>query len=352
MPRADRSSGFRISPRGRPSRAFPRSGWAFRPKVPPVPGYGDGFATESHRVPGCPPGELCLAQAGALFKTALRHGVCNFPRVGKSLAILHGNCQGEHLAAIFRRCPDFDSRFELRVYVNYARQEIPAGDLERCALFLYQYLEPGWGELASDALLSRLPVGCASLCIPNIFFKGYWPLWAGKAGVEFRDIYLDHLLGLDLPPNDVLHLFLNTPLEKKYDLDALFAETVAIERGREAHTPVKYLDLILERFREERLMFTVNHPGARLLAHCALGILRELGLSAPNPLPVELDSYYTEFELPIHPHVARHHGFSHAGPDTLYNVFGLQKTFAQYARAYVEHHVAGFESLTGYLQLR
>lgn len=272
--------------------------------------------------------------------------------MGKILAILHGNCQGEHLAAIFRRCPDFDSRFDLRVYVNYARQEIPADELARCGLFLYQYLGPEWGAFASQALLDRLPAGCERLCIPNIFFRGYWPLWAGKAGVEFRDVYLDHLLGLGLDPRDVLHLYLNTPLEKKYDLDALLEETIAIERGREAHTPVKYLEFILSRFRAERLMLTVNHPGPGLLAHCAVGILRELGLCCPNPVPVALEPYYTEFELPVHPHVARRYGLAFCDADTQWNVYGRNKTFAQYARAYVECHLAGFESLTGYLQLR
>jgi len=70
MTTADRSSGFRINLM---ETAFPPGDaravdGRFKPRVSPVPGYGDGIATESHRVPGCPPGGLLLPQAGPLFK--------------------------------------------------------------------------------------------------------------------------------------------------------------------------------------------------------------------------------------------------------------------------------------------
>lgn len=264
---------------------------------------------------------------------------------------MHANCQGEHLVAALQACPEFARAYDVRVYINYARQEIPQADLDACALFLYQYMAPDWGEVSTQALLARLPASCPRLCIPNIFFRAYWPLWSGRPGFDYRDIFLDHLLDLGLPRADILHLYLNTPLANKYDLDALLAETIAIERSREAHTPVKYLDLILERYQGERLLFTINHPGQLLLAHVAQGILRELGIPCPQPPRPELEPYYASFEQPIHPHVAQRYGLSFINRDTVYNVYGRPKTFAQYAAAYVDCRLSGSNNFVGQLML-
>lgn len=255
---------------------------------------------------------------------------------------MHANCQGEHLVAALELCPEFARAYELRLYVNYTREEIPQADLDRCALFLYQHMAPDWGEVSSEALLARLPAGCASLCIPNVFFRAYWPLWSSKPGFDYRDAYLDHLLDMGLPRADILHVYLHTPLDGKYDLDALLAETITIERQREEQTPVKYLDLILERYQNERLLYTINHPGQRLLGHAAEGILRHLGFRLPGPLPwPALEPYYAMFEQPIHPQVAERLGLAFIGRDTVYNVYGKPKSFAQYAAAYVDCRLSG-----------
>ena len=92
-----------------------------------------------------------------------RHGHCNTFGVDKPIAILHANCQGRPLAARLLASPEFAGGFMPRVYLNYAREAIPAADLERCGLFLYQHLGPEWGDLSSAALLARLPAGCPSL---------------------------------------------------------------------------------------------------------------------------------------------------------------------------------------------
>lgn len=270
----------------------------------------------------------------------------------KPLAIIHANCQGEHLVSALCASPEFNRAYDLRLFINYTRQEIPEADLGACALFLYQYLSPEWGDLSSQALLAKLPAGCPSLCIPNIFFRAYWPLWSGKPGFDYRDVYLDHLLSMNLPRQDILHMYLETKLANKYDLDALLAETITKEREREARTPVKYLDLILERYLRERLLYTVNHPGAMLLAHCAQGILREIGMASPSPMPLpELEHYYASFEQPIHPQVAQRLGLSFISPHTVYNIYGRPMTFSQYACAYVDCRLAGIEEFMGYLQV-
>ncbi len=284
----------------------------------------------------------------------------------KRLAILHANCQGPPLAEILLASPEFARSHAPRVFLNYARQDIPEADLAACGLFLYQQLGPEWGELSSAALLSKLPAGCERLCIPNMFFRGPWPLWSGAPGFDYRDVYLDHLLELGLPRRDILHLYLSTPLERKYDLDALLAETVARETQRQAHTPVKYLEHVLEHWRERPLFLSVNHPGPELLALAAAGILRHLGLAGPDPARLAhataLGAGYADFELPVHPQAAAFYclgsgglgsgGLGYGGEGQVYNVYGRGKTFAQYAAAYVDCRLAGIDDFIGYLHLR
>jgi len=278
-----------------------------------------------------------------------RHGLCKLSGVERRFAILHANCQGEPLAAALSLSPEFRRAYRPRVYLNYARQEIPQADLDRCGLFLYQHLGPEWGELASEALLRRLPPGCAALCIPNMFFRAPWPLWSGAPGFDYRDIYLDRLLDMGLPAQDILHVYLRTPLAAKFDLAAKLEETIAIERARQRHTPVPYLDHVLEHFRQRPLFLTVNHPGAELIGHAAAGILRALDLApASGPTP---PTGYEDFFLPVHPQVAAFYGLAYGGPDARYPVYGATRTFAQYAAAYVGCRLAGIDDFIGYLQV-
>jgi len=277
-----------------------------------------------------------------------------FPVVEQRLAILHANCQGQPLACALAASPEFARAYSTRVMLNYTREPVQQEELDTCGLFLYQYLGPEWGELSSAALLARLPAGCQHLCIPNMFFRGMWPLWNGAPGFDYRDTLLDHLLGMGLPGRDILHLYLNTSLAKKFDLDMLLAETTARERERETHTPVKYLDYVLEHWRSRPLFFTVNHPGPELLQLAATGILRHLGMNPPGTQPtLELEGYYSAFELPVHPQVAAHYGLNYGVPGSLYRMYsGTAKTFAEYAAAYVECRLAGIDDFISYLHLR
>ncbi len=271
----------------------------------------------------------------------------------RQLCVLHANCQGEPLAALLRLCPEFAARYEIRLFTNYTREHVPAQVLASCGLFLHQHLGPQWGGLSSEALLAKIPRSAAALCVPNMFFLGYWPLWYNAPGFDFRDRFLDHLLDMGLAKAEILHLYLRTDLARKYDLQGLLDESLEREREREAHTPVKYLDFLLEHFRERMLFNTVNHPGPELMVLAARGVLARLGLTPP-PEADMLGSarLFPEFKMPIHPQVAAFLGLTFAGPETPYPVFGRQKTFAQYAENYVDCRLLGIEDFTGYLHLR
>lgn len=126
-----------------------------------------------------------------------------------SICILHANCQGGPLTRLLRLSPAFSRRWDILHITNYDRSPVPSDALEHCSLFLYQHLGPQWGDLASENLLSRLPRNAVSLCLPNLFFMGYWPFWTSDSSMNFGDICLDYLTDKGLSPAEILHVCLH-----------------------------------------------------------------------------------------------------------------------------------------------
>ncbi len=274
----------------------------------------------------------------------------SFPRRPER-CILHANCQGEPLARLLAASPAFAARWSIRHYVNYIREPVPDEDLAACSLFLYQDLGPQWGGLSSAALLSRLPAHATALCLPNLFFKGYWPLWTSQSSMHFGDVYLDYLVDQGLNPAEILRLYLSPTLTARYDLDALKDESQALERRREASAILSCVDYIEEHWRDVQLFSTVNHPGPELMRRVADAALAALGLPRlPEHLPAGLElSCDPHFHLPIHPTVGRHFGLPFAGEERRYPAYAHWLTFRQYALCYIDCRQKGL-NLLEYLQ--
>ncbi|WFS62038.1 WcbI family polysaccharide biosynthesis putative acetyltransferase [Pseudodesulfovibrio thermohalotolerans] len=269
----------------------------------------------------------------------------------REICIIHANCQGEPLAARLECCPEFRERYECRLFTNYVREPVPQQDLTRCALFLYQHLGPDWGELASERLAAMLPKQARTLCIPNMFFKGYWPTWTGRAGFDFRCELLDEYIDAGLSADEAVLVYQHADLSAKFDLPEILAETLRREREREARTPIKYTRIIEERHGREQLFNTVNHPGRLLMDHAARGILRELGLPGPDETALAaLGAPFPELEQPIHPSAAAFFGWDFAGPNREYSIYGQRMTIAAWTARYVCARQNGVTDFIGFLQ--
>ncbi len=272
----------------------------------------------------------------------------------RPLCILHANCQGEELSALLNASRAFSAEWRLRHYTNYTREPIPDEALAECGLFLYQQLGAQWGELASASLISRLPASAATLCVPNMMFRGYWPFWNDPPPIVFGDKLLDRFIDEGADKSVILRLYLHGDLGKYVDLDEALTHTLKVEERRESAAFMQVTDIITERWRDEPLFLTANHPGFRLLKAVAGGILRHLGLP---PLGAEeiagLESFpsYADFELPIHPQVAEHHRLSFIGPKHQYLVYGRRMTYEQYISRYIDCRMNKMdEDFMGYLQ--
>lgn len=256
------------------------------------------------------------------------------------LCLLHANCQGGPLARLLALSPGFAARWTVRHVINYTREPVPRDALRGCTLFLYQHLGPQWGELASERLLEGLQPGVTALRVPDLFFKGYWPLWTNASTMNFGDIYLDYLTDQGLDLAEIIHLYLRGRLEGLYDLDGLVAESQARQRERERGSVVELADYVEQHWKRVQLFSSVNHPCPDLMRRIADAVLTRLDLPplAAGVTEGRADSLAcdVQFELPIHPAVGRHFGLSFAGPDRRYPVYGKRLTFRQYALCYAD----------------
>jgi hypothetical protein len=271
----------------------------------------------------------------------------------KRLCLIHANCQGEPLSALLSAHPDFGRAFEVRHYVNYARQAIPDADLRHCGVFLHQRLEADWGEHSSDALRSRLPAGRPALCLPNLFFLDYWPFWSSNAAFAYSDFFLDALLARGLSDREIMHIYLHTDPGRYYDLEAILEKSRTREEQKARHWDIKLSQAVHGRYRDELLFRTINHPGKALCLLVAEAVLELLGF-APLPGPVKdaLPEPFGEFTLPIHPAAAARLGLTFLPERPLFPVYGRDMTIEEYVRCYLACKRLNETDFIGFLRLR
>ena len=271
----------------------------------------------------------------------------------KDLCVIHANCQAEPLIELLALSPAFSKLWETKLYTNYLKEKVPQGELDRCGLFLYQQLGQEWGELASAALTARLNPAAGAVCIPNMFFKGYWPFWTSTSPIDFGDSLLDKLIDAGAQKPEILKIYYYGDLSKFVDIKAVAEESLDIEEEKDRRGPIKVAPLMRELWQQEDLFYTCNHPAKRLLLSTANQLLKHLGFA---PLDEKLTGAYlpeyANFELPIHPQVAEALGLSFIGPEHKFNIFGRGLTFLQYISRYIDCRQQGYEDgFLGYLQL-
>ncbi len=261
--------------------------------------------------------------------------------MAKSLCIIHANCQGDGLKQLLLKTPRFSKLFDVVKYTNFQKENIPPEYLEKCALFLYQHIGDHWGDIASQALLQKLPPKAVRISLPNMYFTGYWPLFVKdeQTEISFGDILLERLIHAKLSHGEIKHIYLKGNLCAKYDLDALCAASRKKEEAKEAMQDVKTLHLIDTYWRDEQLFYTINHPRARLQLHVANSVLNLLGLGKLlDTTSKEFSDFEEEFELPIHPQVGQYYALPFASQKRQYNIINVTMPFDQYVDTYISYY--------------
>lgn len=270
----------------------------------------------------------------------------------KKKCIIHANCQGEALRDLLFLSENFESSYDVQIYTNYIHEKIPASALAECDLFLYQHLGPRWGELSSETLIAQLKKDCTQLAIPNMLFTFYWPTWSSNVDFAYPDSLLESLLEHNLSEWEILHLYLKSDISKMLELDKIIENAKKWERTKEAHTPIKYVDLMYESFRHHKIFKTFNHPGRELMIYVTEKVFELLGLEAPAKEKfINCPEPFPEFEMPIHPQVAEYWGLNFCNSETRYNVYGSLMTFKEYATLYIKCRKMGIDDFISFLRV-
>lgn len=271
---------------------------------------------------------------------------------------MHANCQGDQLETLLLASRTFSRTYRLVRRTNYTREPVTPEELGACDLFLYQHLDEKWGELSSPALLEKLRPSTRTLQIPNLFFKGYWPFWTKNSPISFGDTLLNRLIDEGATKPVILKIYLHGNITSFVDLTALFEETVATEKTKEAALEIRTVDYFLSSWRQKMLFHTINHPGKELLIHVAQGILTALGLPPLTGREIATVQHtgmfpsYADFDLPIHPQVASFFDLGFARQGQTFAVFGRRMTFEQYISRYIDFRLNRLDGdFTAYLHL-
>lgn len=273
--------------------------------------------------------------------------------MARELCILHANCQGDPLLWLLQRHPGFAERYELRRYINFVREPIPAEELGRAAVFIHQQLGPQWNELASDALRQQLPLLAEAICMPNLLCKAYWPFWESKPGIDFSDFFINDLQDRGLNKAEVMHIALHTDISRYHDIPALAARSLEIERYKERDWDIKLTPRVEAGYTERQLFTTINHPGRELCLEIARGVLELLGLEPPTPeLEAAMPDIEPELELPVHPQLAEILGLKWLEPDHRFRIYEHRLTYEEYVSHYLDCRSLGESGLIAYIRLR
>lgn len=271
----------------------------------------------------------------------------------KNICLLHANCQGEALADLLILSPEFAGEWQVRHYVNYMREPVPLTALGQCDFFVYQHLGEHWGELASERLRTALRQDAKTCCIPNMFFKGYWPFWTSTSPIDYGDYLLDKLIDSGAEKSVILASYYKGSIQKFVNLDTNLTSTLKIEEEKEKLCDIKTTELVRTHWKNEFLFYACNHPAKRLLIYTANEILAKLGL---KPLTEAVTKNYLpdygNFELPIHPQVAAHFELAFLKPDSSFKIFDRRLTFLEYISRYIDcRQLTESKDFLGYLQL-
>jgi len=271
----------------------------------------------------------------------------------KKLCLMHANCQGEPLADLLTACPEFSTQYEIRSYTNFKLEKISAEELAACSVFIFQWQSSARYAADFDDLLRSANQHAKRLPIPSMLFTGYWPFWTPNSPQDFGDSFLDMLIDKGLEKKEILYLYLQGDLQRKFDLQAMLEESAEYEHVRESRCILNTVEYIMKHFQEEQLFNTIAHPRKRIIALVANAVLAALDM---QPVPQNIlsafpEPYAYDLELPIHPQVGAFHGLSFAGQDRLYSIYGRPMTFEEYTNHYIDCRLLKLDNFIGYLQL-
>jgi hypothetical protein len=231
-------------------------------------------------------------------------------------AVVIGNCQAKALELMLTTNDAFASRFELVSFP--AVHEIPDAmvpelhaAVDGAALVMPQRVDEGYrdGIGLGTETLARIAGTAHVLRWPSVFWAGYVPdlfymrdesgrpVVDGPFDYHDRTILSAYAAGADVAAACALLADPERPSDAASWAERATAELATRGQGCE----IDVATFIDERFRDELLFFTMNHPSNRLLAHMAQQVVDQLGLlGSVDPVRLGPDDLLGSTFYPLH----------------------------------------------------
>ncbi|MDQ2992890.1 MAG: WcbI family polysaccharide biosynthesis putative acetyltransferase [Candidatus Eremiobacteraeota bacterium] len=284
------------------------------------------------------------------------------PIDSRPTVVIYGNCQADAATTVFNKHPGFAERYRAIYYPGYDHPtqnaaDIPSEDLARCVLLLEQRDQLGF------AGRDRLPREIKVVKFPAVDFNLYWPFsctnpFASVPGVEsfpYGDRIILGCVRKGMAADEILEYYLTGWPQYHTDLYRLAALENARIALRDSHSDLKFGSLVLEQFRDRRILWTTNHPTVPLLS-----VMMERLLSAAFPgerwvETTKMEKFITDFfswrgplgkvGIPVHPEVAASLGLTWYDSDEKYLLEGgdlvsYPEYFERLIRASLDGHAS------------
>ncbi|WFT83207.1 WcbI family polysaccharide biosynthesis putative acetyltransferase [Methylobacterium sp. CB376] len=238
-----------------------------------------------------------------------------------------GNCQAQTLDALSRHLgADFEFVEFSPVWLYTEQDEDRVlTQANRCDILFCQRIAEDYG--VAFLRTSRLKAVMRERCFswPNVYFEGYFPTIGyiytsrGKITGPLSDYHLPIIREgwQNGRPVQAIVADITSPDGPLFAGDPAGASLAELE-SREEGLDIKMSDFIAERFREQKLFFTPNHPRDEVLFELLRRMMRAAGLNNPSSdrvgtFPYTLDS----IQIPVMSGFFQRYGGSIQESDTI-----------------------------------
>jgi hypothetical protein len=236
------------------------------------------------------------------------------------------------------------------IYRPVHLRQIPSEkEIEKCGIFLYQYIDGRWDELASHKMLKRIPSKCISIQLPKLSSHIYWPYFYRPKVKEsswcepcdqfpYYEKFILERLDDGFSADAAVGEYLEHDIAKVIDLDRKIVENKRYLANSKNCSDLNLNYLIFDKLGERCFFASPNHPLKWLLIEEANMILERLGFKRIEEEVANEHVQDWEFYLPIHPSIIQYFSLAAPTTDTRYRMHGIERTFEEYIWAYAEFY--------------
>ena len=164
----------------------------------------------------------------------------------------------------------------------------------------------------------------------------------GPYPAQLGDAYLNRMIKSGIDPEAAVEQYLQEDINSRVELDRLFEIVIEKQKQRDRGAGFSLAETIADRFREEALFLTRDHPNLRLSVALASQFFAIIGAEKREIERLESELRLPPFprsELPIHPSIAAHFQLRFAPPERQYRMFDGFFTFREFALRYMRFEI-------------